>query len=159
MTLFFFLIVFWELEVQRSGNESILLLWCPAKWISRISSQCSIERGGLSISSMIYRALSMCMVVPALPHTHRTQPEPLSWGWAAFLTSGLNAQGKQSGQWELEIKIQNKSSFFETFYPLSFIWITCWTCSCLYVSFLSPKTADDTISPPPQISLYINSYK
>lgn len=94
---FFFLISFWELKVQRSGNESILLLWCPAKWTSCISSQWSIERGGLSISSMTYRALSMCVAVPALPHTHRTQPEPLSWGWAAFLTLGLNTQGKTVG--------------------------------------------------------------
>lgn len=136
---FFFLTPFWELKVQRSRNESILLLWCPAKWTSCIPSQWSTGTGGLSIISMIYRMLSMCGTCPAL----HTQDFPHTGAEQHF-----SPQGKAARGWELEIKTWKQSSFSETFCPLSFICSTWWPCSDLCA-----------LSPPKQFMTQFHHHK
>jgi len=97
-------------------------------------------------------APAVCMMVAPLSYSRPVlwyDGSPLCWSRAAFLTLGLNAQGKAVGQSELEIKTWNKSSFFETLISLWCFYMNYMLnlFTYLYVSLLSSKTAYDTISP------------
>lgn len=102
--------VSWDLKAQRSVNGSILLLWHPAKW-----RQLPVDF--IYIKPMTYRdkwsehqfhhllgslitACTVFVMVPPLHliyahiHTSWYNWSPSWWSWAAFLTLGLNVQGK-----------------------------------------------------------------